>query len=445
MKDVGRSFPWRGVASAALLTGLAVSAAAQTPVTTYHNDLARTGLYPTEKILTPETVAPGRFGRRFAYALDGYSYGQPLYLPKVNVPGKGVHNVVLVATEHDSVYAFDADSDAGADGGVLWHTSFISPDAGTQVSTISTTGGDITCDDLVPEIGITSTPVIDPAAGTIYVLARTKEPDPNQPVGYFHYVQRLHALSVATGQERNNSPVVIQASVPGTGDPGAPDNTRITFDDSVSLYQAQRPGLVLSGGTVYIAWASQCDISPGSGVSYHGWVMGYDATSLAQVAAYVATPNGQLAGIWQAGGAPAVDSAGNLYLETGNGTFDANTGGSDYGDSLIKLSSALTPLDYFTPANQDQLDAADVDFGSSGPMLLPDQPGPIRIWPLRAARRAASSWSTATAWASSRRAPAAAMAWCRSFPRSSANRTPESGACRPTGTATSTTRAIPMG
>ena len=376
MRAAGVSGSVRGVVWAVFTLALASRAAGQTAVTTYHNDLARTGLYATETVLTPGSVTPARFGKRFSYTLDGYSYGQPLYLPRVNIPGKGVHNVVFVATEHDSVYAFDADSNAGADAGVLWHRSFISPQAGANVWTISTTGGDISCDQVVPEIGITSTPVIDAATGTIYVLVRTKEPDPNLPHGNLRFVQRLHALNVATGLDKAHSPAEIQASVPGSCDGGS----TITFDP---LYQAQRPGLVLSRGVVYIAWASQCDINPPGGGYYHGWVMGYNATTLAQVAAYVTTPNATsqsrncgLAGIWQAGGAPAVDASGNLYLETGNGGFDTSVG--DYGDSLLKLSTAsgLAVSDYFTPADQAQLDAGDVDFGSSGPMLLPDQPGP---------------------------------------------------------------------
>ncbi|HTT36779.1 MAG TPA: Calx-beta domain-containing protein [Burkholderiales bacterium] len=372
MTAAGISRSVRGAVWAVFTLALASRAAGQTAVTTYHNDLARTGLYASETVLNPGSVTPGRFGKRFSYALDGYSYGQPLYLPRLNIPGKGVHNVVFVATEHDSVYAFDADSNAGPGAGLLWHRSFISPAAGPNVTTISTTG-DIGCDDLVPEIGISSTPVIDAANGTIYVLVRTKEPDPNAPHGNLRFVQRLHALNVATGLDKAHSPVEIQASVPGSCDGGS----TITFDP---LYQAQRPGLVLSRGVVYIAWASQCDINP-PGAYYHGWVMGYNATTLAQVGTFVTTPNATnqssncgLAGIWQSGGAPAVDASGNLYLETGNGGFDASVG--DYGDSFLKLSSGLAVSDYFTPADQAQLDNGDYDFGSSGPMLLPDQPGP---------------------------------------------------------------------
>jgi len=285
------------------------------PVTTYHNDLAHTGQYTTETILTPATVASGLFSKRFTYTVDGQVYAQPLYLPNVNVTGKGVHNVVFVATEHDSVYAFDADSNEGGDQ-PLWQRSVINPGAGITTVPYTDTWdayGSGPCMDLVPEIGITSMPVIDPSTGTLYVLARTKEPDGS---GGYDYVQRLHALSTASGKDAH-APVVVQASVPGTGD-GTSSPTTIKFDP---LFQHQRSGLVLSHGVVYAGWASHCDGSPnqdpnypGNTAFYRSWVIGFSASSPTIVSRFVKTPNGEQAGVWQAGGAAAADSAGNLFF-----------------------------------------------------------------------------------------------------------------------------------
>ena len=317
---------------------------------TYHNDNARTGQNLQETVLTPANVNSGQFGKLFSLPVDGYVYAQPLYMENVSVPGSGFHNLVFVATEHDSVYAFDADR-AGA---AIWHVSFINPAAG--ITTVPS--GDVGTNDLVPEIGITSTPVIDPAAGTIYVLAKTKENGQ-----YFH---RLHALDITTGAERPGSPVITTATVAGTGD--GSQNGQVTFNP---LRQHQRSALLLSGGMVYIASASHGDNSP-----YHGWVLAYDANTLAFVSAFNATPNGGLGGIWMSGGGPAADAAGNLYVITGNGTFDANLGGLDFGDSFLALSPLLAETDFFTPFNQAQLDAQDLDLGSGAPLLLPDQAVP---------------------------------------------------------------------
>ncbi len=327
---------------------------AQVSVTTYHNDNARTGQNLHEWILTPANVNSNEFGRVFVQPVDGYIYAQPLYVPNVSIGGK-THNVVFVATENDSVYAFDADSAAGANKNPLWHVSFINPPAVTTVDSYNDAG----CGDLVPVIGITGTPVIDTSTGTLYVVANTKENGA--------FFQRLHALDITTGNEKFGGPVAIQATVAGTGDGSS--GGRISFD---ALKQNQRPGLLLGGGVVYIASASHCDIGP-----YHAWVFAYNASNLQQVSVWNSTPNGSDGGVWQGGGGPAADAAG-IYLATGNGTFDVNTGGTDWGDTILKIGGAsgrkLRVLSYFTPFNQDVLSQNDTDLGAGGVVLLPDLP-----------------------------------------------------------------------
>ena len=322
---------------------------------TFHNDNGRTGTNLNETVLTPANVNSTRFGKLQSFTIDGTSHASPLYVPAVTVPGQGVHNVVYVATEHDSVYAFDAD---GLSATPLWHASFINPAAGVTTVPASDTGE---CCDIAPEIGITSTPVIDPATGTIYVVAKTKEVSG----GSTNYVQRLHALDIATGAEKFGGPVVIQATVPGTG--GGSVGGQLTF---VSLRENQRPALTLSNGVVYMAFSSHGDIQP-----YHGWLLGYSASTLHQTLAYCVTANGEGAGLWMSGSGLATDAAGNIYYVSADGTFDANTGGKDYGDSYVKLSPSGTVLDYFTPHNQGTLDVNNIDLGAGGMVLLPDQPG----------------------------------------------------------------------
>ena len=316
---------------------------------TYHNDNARTGQNLQETVLTPSNVTQAQFGKLFSLPVDGFVYGEPLYMENVAVPNQGFHNLVFVVTEHDSVYAFDAD---GLSNTPIWKVSFIDPANG--VTTVP--NADVLTDDIVPEIGITSTPVIDPVGGTLYVVAKTKENG--------NYVQRLHALDLTTGAERANSPAVVAPVLPGTGD-GNDGNGNVPFNP---LRQLQRSALLLANGTVYAAFASHGDNGP-----YHGWVVGYDAVSLHQVAAYDATANGSEGGIWQSGGGPAADQSGNLYVMTGNGTFDANVGGTDFGDSFLKLNASLALVDFFTPFDQAHLNVADADLGSGAPLLLPDQ------------------------------------------------------------------------
>jgi hypothetical protein len=330
---------------------LASALEGQVNVLTYHNDLARTGQNLTETSLTKAAVGGTEFGKLFANAVDGYVYAQPLYISILDTPYfSAVHkHVVFIATEHDSVYAFDADSK----GDPIWHVSFINPGAGITTVPAQNTG----CGQITPELGITGTPVIDPSTGTLYVVAMTLENN--------QYIQRLHALDVSTGAERTGSPVTIQASVPGSGEGGS----TVTFNPK---NYKQRPGLLLLNGQVYTTWSSHCDIG-----TYHGWVMVYDAKTLQQTAVYNNTPNGNEGSFWASGAAPAADSAGNVYLVAGNGTFDADRSGKDLGEAFIKLSTngGLTVSDWFAPFNAAGLNSADLDIGSSGAVLLPDEAG----------------------------------------------------------------------
>jgi len=325
-------------------------------VYTFHNDNMRTGQNLNETVLTTANVNSSTFGKLFTYPIDGLAIASPLYVANVNIPGKGFHNVVYVATENDSVYAFDAD---GLSSTPLWQTSFINPAAGITPVPAADTGE---TGDIPVEIGITGTPVIDPTTNTLYVVAATKEVVGSQT----NYVQRLHALDITTGAEKFGGPVVIQASVPGTGDGSS--GGQIAF---IPLRENQRTGLLLLNGVVYFGFSSHGDVEP-----FHGWVMGYNATTLKQVMVYCSTANSTDGGVWMDGDGIATDSTGDLYFITGDGGFDANTGGSDYGDSYEKLSTTGTVLDYFTPLDQATLNSGNLDLGSGGVLLLPTQSGP---------------------------------------------------------------------
>ena len=351
-----------GVLTVLLLTRTAL---AQVNVLTYHNDNARLGANLKETLLSPANVNAASFGKLFANSVDGQVYAQPLYVSGLSIPGKGARNVVFVATQHNSVYAFDADT-AGV---LLWQTN-LGPSAATPSPDFGTRYGSFSA--ILPEVGITSTPVIDLAAGTLYVDAFTHE-------GTIYY-HKLHALSLTNGAERAGSPALVRATVPGSG--VATSNGVVHF---VAKQHIQRAALTLAGGRVYVAFAGYEDTNP-----YHGWIIGFDATTLQQLPNYVfnTTPNSTVAafgadagegGIWMAGCGLSADTAGNIFFAVGNGSFNAlnGSGGTEYGDSFIRLttSSRLSVADYFTPYNQSFLAANDLDVGSGGALLLPDQAG----------------------------------------------------------------------
>ncbi len=318
-------------------------------VLTFHNDNGRTGQNLNETALTLTNVDQDKFGKIFDAKVDGEVYAQPLFVANVEIPGKGSHNVAYVATQHDTVYAFDAD---GLSAEPLWMKSLALESGATSIP-----------EEVVgTEIGISSTPVIDGATGTMYVVAATSENG-----NIFH---RLHALDITSGDEKFGGPVKIQASVSGTGTGSS--GGQIQFQP---LIQFQRAALLLSKNVIYIAWGSYNDLG-----LYHGWVMAYDATSLDQVGVWNDTPNGQKGGIWLANCGLSADPDGNVYVLTGNGTFSADSGGSDYGDSFVKLnmtSGQITVKDFFTPFNQIELELNDNDLGSTGLVLFPDMNGPV--------------------------------------------------------------------
>ncbi|HLJ90065.1 MAG TPA: kelch repeat-containing protein, partial [Candidatus Angelobacter sp.] len=348
----------------------------QLRVLTSHNDHKRTGQNTLETALTPGNIRGlGNFGKLFSQPVDGYIYAQPLYVSNLAIPGNGTHNVVFVATEGDSVYAFDADGNSGANASPLWHASLLDAAHGaTAGETTVDANNDDHCGNILPQIGITSTPVIDPNTNTIYVVAKSKQPGP--PV---KFVYRLHALDLTTGAEKFQGPVVIQASIPGNG--AGSVNGTVTFNPPT---QTNRAGLLFLDGTIYIGFASTCDISP-----YHGWLYSYDATTLAQQGVFNTTPNTTsgsspsgygAGGIWMAGSGLTADSEGNIFLATGNGDFDATVG--DYGDSILKFSTTgnlPTLTDYFTPTDEFALFKGDVDLGSGGVVLIPNQPGNMHL------------------------------------------------------------------
>jgi hypothetical protein len=346
---------------AALLGGARPAGAVD--VLTLRYDNTRLGVNARESVLTPANVNSLLFGKLFSQEVDGAVYAQPLLLSGVSVAGRGIHDVVFVATEHDSVYAFDADDASGDNASPLWHVSFlISESPGVTVSSVSSQ--DVSCADLSPEIGITGTPVIDPSTGTLYVVAKTKEVISSGTT----YVQRLHALDVSTGAEKFSGPVILQASVPGLGQ-GSSEG-QVAFDP---LKANNRPALLLVNGVVYLAFASHCDVGP-----YHGWIFGYDATTLERRAVVCTTPNAGLGGVWMGGDGPSTDSSGHIFLATGNGGYDLHLGGNDIGESVLKFNAGdLSLADSFAPHNQEQLSSVDADLGSGGVILLPDQP----TWP----------------------------------------------------------------
>ena len=330
-----------------------------TGVLTYHDDLSRDGANNQEYLLNPSNVSSATFGKLFSCSVDAAVYAQPLWMPNVDIGGV-THNVLVVVTMHDSVYAFDADASSCQ---TLWHDNLI------PTGETFGTNADVGSNDIFPDIGIVGTPVIDPATQTIYLVTKTKINASGN-----NYIQRLHALDLTTGSETTNSPVTIAATFPGTCEGGS----TIAFDPWT---ENQRAGLALSNGMVYIAWASHGDQH-----TYHGWVMGFQTANLTALpTVFNDTPNDTGAGhceggIWMSGGAPAFDSSGNIFVITGNGIFNGTSGSqtlpTDFGDSYIKLSAPnLAVLDYFTPFNQANLDMIDNDLGSSGTSVLIDGTG----------------------------------------------------------------------
>jgi hypothetical protein len=327
-------------------------------VLTQHNDLNRSGANLQEKLLNIGNVNTNQFGLVFSRTVDDEIHTQPLIVTNVNVLGRGTHNLAIVATVNDTVYAFDAD-----DASVVtpyWQTNFLKLGVVAPRNTDMTGACGGNYNDFAGRMGIVGTPVIDPASGTLYVVVRTKE-------NLATFVQRLHALDVRSGAPRPNSPVVITATYPGTGVGNV--GGVITFD---SQRQNQRPALALVNGIVYIAWSSHCDWNP-----YHGWIMGYDATTLQRAVVYNNTPNGQMAGLWMSDQAPAVDAAGNLYISTGNGTVGSTGNPGDTvnrGESFLKLTrngTNFTISSWFTPYNWQALESGDTDLGSGGVLLIP--------------------------------------------------------------------------
>ena len=338
--------------NAATLTVTAV-VPSTTDVLTYHNDIARTGQNLNETVLTASNVTSAKFGKLGFYSVDGLVDAQPLYASSVAVPSNGTHNLLIAATEHDSVYAFDADT-----GATVWQKSMLKSG--------ETTSDNRGCSQVVPEIGVTSTPVIDRTSGTngvVYVVAMSKD-------GSGNYHQRLHALDLALGTELFSGPAEIQATYPGTGDNS--NGTSVMFDPG--QYE-ERAGLLLMNGVVYTGWASHCDIRP-----YTGWIIAYNESTLAQTSVLNVTPNGNEGAIWMSGAGLAADTSSNIYFLDANGDFDTTLNSSgfpsngDYGNAFMKIStsSGLAVADYFEMDNQSSENGSDTDLGSGGAMVLPD-------------------------------------------------------------------------
>jgi outer membrane protein assembly factor BamB len=341
---------------------LTIASAFAQDVLTYHNNNARTGVYNKETILTTSNVNSANFGKLFTLPADGLVDAEPLYLSSVSIGGV-TRNVVIVVSEHGTVYAYDADTGAN-----LWTV--------TTLKSGETTSDSRGCGQVSPQIGITSTPVIQrPKTGhpIIFVVAMSKDSS-----GKYH--QRLHALDATTGAEVHGGPVDISASYPGTGDNSS--NGRVIFDPG---QYKERAGLLLIGNTLYLAWASHCDIRP-----YTGWIMGYNANTLAQTTVLNITPNGNEGAIWSSGGGMAADGMGNIFVLDGNGVFDTTLNASgfpidgDYGNGFLRLSTrgGLSVADYFEMENQAAENGSDIDLGSGGTLLVTQKDSTGKVWQL---------------------------------------------------------------
>jgi hypothetical protein len=355
-------FAARALLVVVCLVTFALSVSAQTRILTQHYDNGRTGQNTAETILTTANVNSTTFGKLFALPVDGYVYAQPLYMPGVAVAGKGTHNVLYVATEHDSLYAFDADTG----GAPLWQISFI-VNGGSSVP-----NGNVSTGDIVPEIGITGTPVIDRDAGLLYVVSQSKSPNANNDAGT-GYFQRLHALRLSDGSEAQAGPIDVSASAPGKA---------IDADSSGTIHfnpqqNNQRAALALVNGTLWIAWSDHGY----STKNYHGWLLGYDPSNIAhQTNVFASTHDTTMGGIWMGGGGPSTDDQGNIFVNAATGIFTGADGGNDFAMSALKLDVAdggVAIADWFSPFDQASLANVDSDFGTIADLILPDQSGPI--------------------------------------------------------------------
>jgi len=340
--------------NAGVATSISIGVTDLAGVATYHNNVSRNGVNAQEYVLTPSSVSSGAFGKLFSCPTDGAIYAQPLWVANLMIGG-GRHNVVFVATQHDSLYAFDADANPCT---TLWQVSLIDTNHGGTAgeTSVANTLVGVGYGDIAPEIGVTGTPVIDLNNGLLYVISKSVDTQGN-------IYQRLHEIDLSTGSEKlSGGPTVISGTFPA-------NSGNVNF---VAKQQNQRAGLALVNGVVYAAWGSHEDADP-----WYGWVMGFDAASLSHLYTFNTTPNTSRAGVWMGGGAPSVDSSGNLYVITGNGGFDASNSAApnnDYGDSFLKLTNSLTVSQYFTPADQSSDNSNDVDFGSGGTSVVVDLP-----------------------------------------------------------------------
>ena len=323
--------------AAAYVSGIVTPIPANVP--TWHHDNERTGLNQFETTLTIANVNASQFGKRFSYLVDGYIYAQPLYVSNLTI-ADAVHNVVFVATENDSVYAFDADS--YGTGAPLWQRSLL------KAGETPLTGAAIT-----PVLGVTSTPAIDLVSKTMYVVSAQKGAS-TSPASF-----RLHALDLITGAEKFGGPIVIKASVPGS------NSDSVNGVVSLTTSCVQRSALLLADDTVFI----------GFGNCHSGWLLSYDAQALTQTGVFNASPDlngegkfGGAGGVWMGGGGPAADSAGNIYITTGNGPYD---GLKSFGDSVLKFNAQLKLLDHFTPYDWAFLECNDSDLAAGGLLLIP--------------------------------------------------------------------------
>jgi hypothetical protein len=365
LRSVFASLVFQLISTAVFIGAVSATAAAQTSVTTWHNDIGRTGQNLTETLLTPSNVNATQFGLLFSQPVDGQVYAQPLYMPNLTING-ATHNVVFVATEHDSVYAFDANSNGGTSAAPLWHASFLTAAYGAASGATSLPASLVSLD-VQPEYGVTGTPVIDPSTNTMYVVGNTLEGG--------NSVQRLHALDITTGLEKFGGPVVLQATVTGSGS-GSSGGT-LAFSP---LWEFQRPGLLLLNGIVYIGFSAHGDNGP-----WHGWVLAYKASNLQLTSAYCISPNGLGSGLWMSGAGLAADVPdsshpfGRMFVATGNGDYTATkpyANSMDFGDTIQNLdltNGVPTVQDEFTPFNQADLDGEDGDVGAGGLVVIPTQ------------------------------------------------------------------------